>query len=566
MDAHRPHRWGKIGVILMALILMPLSGCGPTSIPFLRRGLPPTADRLVGFYGEDLATRRFQVLAHFEDPVHTTLFRREPDRTPAAVGLSTARARHETGAASLSMTLTDSSQRVVMEETPGARWGLRADWSAYQLLLLSVYSPRDQGAFRLRISSGADAGMSWAHPRSTLRTGWNLLRIDLGDVAEQINIADVRRLEFWCDPLDSAIELFLDDLILADNSRELFASRERESGDLYARSSGRRIVVGAVDRFELVFSRGQIREWRQPSGTAGGQNLAAPGGLGPFVASGQEAIELASGEWTQAILEANPLRLVLTAEPGGDPAPAGVRWVYAVYADGRVFYSAMDTQPAGPGSNLAFACDPRADFRRTVGDAQPGDPASTGYALLSRPAAGLADLLIVPDRALPARNLDQPDRRIGVAYGLPAGPEPLRIAGMLQFWPDDVDGPSQAAPAAASYVNPMPLGLDVGRLVRTDPGDLNNDGYSEGGGYYALQLDGRIAKLRIDGRRQMRFSPAFKLLDVAGKEVWAYADGRQIRSLYRDQDNNVFFQVPGVINREVLVEINSSAGAPKPSP
>ena len=87
--------------------------------------------------------------------------------------------------------------------------------------------------------------------------------------------------------------------------------------------------------------------------------------------------------------------------------------------------------------------------------------------------------------------------------------------------------------------------------------DLDNDGFSEGGGYYVLQLDENIAKVRIDGRRHLRFSPVFKLVDVANRDVWAYLDGRLIRDVCRTDVGDLLIEVPGVISREALLEVTS---------
>ena len=131
-------------------------------------------------------------------------------------------------------------------------------------------------------------------------------------------------------------------------------------------------------------------------------------------------------------------------------------------------------------------------------------------------------------------------------------------ATLMRVWPPDIDSPTQARPMAFDYQHPLSfLTFDAGHLVQTDAGDLNNDGFSEGRGYYVLQLDGNIARVRIDGQRNLRFSPTFKLVDVAQREIWVYVDGKQIKDIYRDHDGNVYFEIPGVISHEILLEINS---------
>jgi hypothetical protein len=144
-----------------------------------------------------------------------------------------------------------------------------------------------------------------------------------------------------------------------------------------------------------------------------------------------------------------------------------------------------------------------------------------------------------------------------VGWSVPVTDEQFTFAAMLRVWPSDIDSPEQAAPFAADYCQPLPLQLDAGQLVRTDPGDLNNDGFSEGRGYYVLQLSGSVAKVRIGGPQCLRFSPLFKIVDVSSRDVWVYLDGRQVKDLVRDEDGNVIFAVPDVISREALLEITS---------
>src|SRR5262249_31981277 len=129
----------------------------------------------------------------------------------------------------------------------------------------------------------------------------------------------------------------------------------------------------------------------------------------------------------------------------------------------------------------------------------------------------------------------------------------------VRVWPADIDSPAQANPIADDYQHPFPIGLEVGRLGRTDPGDFDSDGFSEGRGYYTLQLDGSTAKARIPGESRLRFAPAFKVMDLGARDIWAYLDGRQMKDVQRDADSNALFMVPGVVSREALLEITSRA-------
>jgi hypothetical protein len=351
---------------------------------------------------------------------------------------------------------------------------------------------------------------------------------------------------------------------------------------------GRRLVVGAAERFELVFYRGRILQWFDLAGDPQRlRNLVGPGTLGPtpVVLDGgprpsarlddhTQWVGLGTAvESSQGLLEITPLHVVLQGQwrfgerdkPASDRAPAH-RWRYTIYRDGRLYVACTGTarsstfQPAEIG--LAFNCDGSQGFRREVGamplaagmeaDVQPM------YALFSRPERGAADLLIVPARPVVLQMLSAPpDPRLAVLARPGDTGEAFSFAARVQVWPPDIDTPAQADPIALDYAQPLPIEIDTGRLVRTDEGDLNNDGFSEAGGYYVLQLDGNVAKVRLDGRRRLRFSPTFKIVDVASRDLWIYVNGKQIREVHRERNGDAIFSITGVVANEVLVEVTS---------
>lgn len=582
---HRRSRLGHGLVILLALA--PLAGCLINTGSGYRRDLAPTMDRMIAAY-EDLASRKFRVLADFESPEQGTLFHVEPPGAAGAVEISTDRARSETGVGALRMALGSSAQRLVAVETPEAAWALVRNWSDYHLLIFSVFSPRPLSGFSLSIASGTENPLTYVHSHVFLNQGWNLVRLDLADVGEQVNLGDVRQIQFWCEPLESPVDLFLDDLVLVDNARTVFGPAEPQPGDLYVRSQGRRIVAGAADRFEVIFARGRIRQWfdlgRDPQRVS---NLAGPASLGPLpVVIPAEASAAISADdmaqWAglgpgvevfQTLADSLPLRVVIQAECRFGSADARANdkspyhhWRYTIYADGRIYVECSGTARTEtfrpPGVGIAFGCDGSLGFTRQIaGESRSGDP----LVLFSRAGAGESDLLVVPAQALACRALDGPGAaRLGAVWTLPDAADVFSFAGMIRVWPADIDSPEHASPMAADYRHPVPLGVDAGRLVLTDPGDVNNDGFSEMRGYYVLQLDGSIAKVRIDGRQRIRFSPVFKVVDVSDRDVWVYLDGRQIRHIERDADGNVLFELPGVLTREALLEITSRAKEPAP--
>lgn len=568
---------------LLAIVAV-VSGCNDPQQPLSETTEPLPIDRLVAAHAEDLESKKFQVIADFEEPRQASLFSRVPDGGSAGVEITTARARPETGVGSLRMSLTNSLQQVVAADSPEAEWALPQDWTAYNLLLMSVFSPREQGGFRFSIGSGSSNPLVYEHPRIMLEAGWNAVRIDLLEVSEQVYLGDVREMRFWCDPLDSPIDLYLDDIILADNTRELMPNPDNTPGQLSLESAGRRLIVTAANRFVLVLYHGQIRQWFDlASDPQRLHNLAGGNALGPIPTLGgfrDGTILLEPDQWSmlgplvesfQRVVEASPVRVVIHGEwrfarpdsPADESSPYH-RWVFSIYRNGEVY---VECSGYVPGMNLqevgmAFGCDAAAGFvPHTVAPA----PAATGdetasYTLFSQPPrAGSADLLVVP--AVPAAGrpmVDPAGARVNVVYRAPVQSDQFLFNAMLRVWPSDIDNATQAGPMARAYQQPLPVAVDTGSLLRTDAGDFDGDGYSEARGYYVLKLDGRIAKLRLDGRHHLRFSPAFKLVDVIDRDVWVYVDGRQIKNLQRDQNGNILFEVPGVISREILIEITSS--------
>ncbi|HSW46868.1 MAG TPA: hypothetical protein VLM89_15005, partial [Phycisphaerae bacterium] len=289
------------------------------------------------------------------------------------------------------------------------------------------------------------------------------------------------------------------------------------------------------------------------AGTAPQAQLDNPGqwsGLGTSV------------EFIQRLEEVNRVRVVVMGEwrfgsPGAPTSESSPyhRWLYSVYSDGRVYVECRGTARSAtfepPGLGLVFACDGNLGFTRHVVSSGP-------FVLFSRPEPDQGDLLVVPARPLMPQTLRSvQDPRLCVLWRTEAVGEQFVFAGLIRIWPNDLDSPDKAARYAADYSRPLPIALDAGQLVRTDDGDYDNDGFSEARGYYVLQLDGNVAKVRIDGQRLPRFSPIFRVVDVTQRDVWVYLNGRQIKDTCRTPQGDVLFMVPGMIAGEVLLEVNA---------
>lgn len=581
-------------ILLPAVLPAALTGCGqPSAAPAVQTGgggaSGETLDRMIASY-DDLASRKFQVLADFEDPTQAALFRREPAGSGDAPAVSSEQARRETGTGALKMPLYTSAQRIIAEDTPDSGWSLHRDWRGYDLLLMSVFSPRRIGGFRVEVRGGTARPLTCELPRMMLDTGWNLIRVDLADLVDRVDLAHVRAVTFGCDQLETPVDLYLDDLILVDNARDLFGSPDAPAGSLYVRSVGRGLIVGAVDRFELVISRGQIRRWLDPGGDHS-RNLVGIGPLGPVpvVLPGGQVNNVQMddpAQWNplgiaaqvqQTLLETTPLHAVVSCDwrfglPGGGGSGAVHRWVYTIYRDGRIYVECSGTlavpswKPDGVG--MMFCCDSDAGFSRRVVDVNATTPAPPGaprFCVFAR-AGRKPDLLVVPFRPLAGFELDsEQDPRVCVLWRLEPPNDRFTFAAMLHVGLIGAEDIENDAVLAADYTHPLPLALDAGRFVRTDPGDFDGDGFAEARGHYVLELDNGSAAVRVQGEPYVRNQPLFKIVDVAGRNVWVYADGKQIREVHRLRDGGVIFEVPGPIGSERLVEITSRPIAPAPA-
>ncbi|MHC4671965.1 MAG: hypothetical protein ACYTBZ_05715, partial [Planctomycetota bacterium] len=251
--------------------------------------------------------------------------------------------------------------------------------------------------------------------------------------------------------------------------------------------------------------------------------------------------------------------------PPDDTSPYH-RWIYSIYRDGRVYIECSGTARTEnfnpPALGMVFCCDGDQGFKRHISENKPQyNRNSTGlqsYVLFSRSERGLADLLIAPFEPAHLRVLESPqDPRLCVLWNLPIVSDGFAFSAMLRVWPADIDSTQKADPLVDDYLNTKSIVVDTGRLVRTDPGDFNNDGFSEARGYHVLQLDGNVAKVHIDATKNPRYSPVFKLVDVADQDIWVYLDGRLIKEIHRDQNDNILFELPEMISGSALLEITS---------
>lgn len=297
----------------------------------------------------------------------------------------------------------------------------------------------------------------------------------------------------------------------------------------------------------------------------------------------------------QRVVETSVLRAVVECErvlrSGGalfgegvdDPSSEGnevrITTRYTITPQGRVFVG-VTCPTEGQGwrareVGLAFASSWGSGFQtrchsapiRLPGENGPGE----SYILFWRGQGlpGTSDLLCTAHNssALPdaVRLIGGGTDRVGAMFRTSRLQYPVQKWGlMLAFWPDDLDDLEAAGLIAASYCRPPALETSVGRTVRTEEGDLDNDGYNESQGCYVVEPENGRARMRLDVRDFPFWYPTIKLAGTKGMSVWAYADGRILPSDARTADGSVLLGLGGVVDRPVEIEVTvrQEGGAP----
>lgn len=252
-----------------------------------------TAQRMRAAYA-DLKSGRMLILADFEAPGDAKLLRLEAGGADVdeqdQPRISIFRSRNDTGAGGLKVTMPPST-RPAASSRPAADpaqagsgpilWldaqrseslGLVRDWRSYTILLWSVYGPEEGTRLAFTLHSGDPPALTWSTTVRALR-GWTLVRIDLAEAGEQIDLGDVRAMSWRVlDGGDEPVDLYFDDFVLADNTEVILAPSDAPDA-MYAIRAGRRLYIGAPGRYELAFADGQIAAWHEPGVAA---DLPAP--------------------------------------------------------------------------------------------------------------------------------------------------------------------------------------------------------------------------------------------------------------------------------------------------
>lgn len=515
----------------------------------------------------DLRSGRFLVLADFDEPDELQAFTVLPGDGPEPQWDAFA-GRAETDPAGLRL---EASSGHSIRFDVGQ---IGADWTDWPLLLLSVKAS-SASPVRLIVRSADD--LEWAMP-FIAGPAWSLLRVDLGDVGDAVDLSHVESLAFEFDG-EEPVQFDLDDIILADNSHWILAPSQRDGLSVELR--GQRLVVRGPDELEWIYSKGALVSWRR----ARMPNVCVPNGCGPWlIPAGDDAdgpLELSGYDdpsrfrhWgevvatAQRVVESSAWRVVIEtqwvylADASGspaDPANPGVTWQHTIYPDGRLLVRLMaDASGRGwpPAKQLehVLAINGRSGLELLERPWSDRAPAARPV-ILARESRG-AGLLWVT-RPAPAARLSLRESSDGRRMALHAGPLPphsqMQTAHLLCLSEaSSVDERLQEI--ALDYERPAQLTAITGRTVVDAPGDFNADGFNEAEAVYECEASGGVLRLRVDPQVVPRSNLTLRVRGLGDGAVRVFLDGRMIPQ-GRDAENHVLVTLPGTLRRPAQLEI-----------
>lgn len=554
--------------------------------------LSPVLRRMQEHYA-DLQSGRFVTIADFESPAQVGLFELvAPDDVAVAQQpeISVRRSRDETGAGSLLVQLPQPEYTLALDGRLSTDLALIRDWTAYPLLLMSIFGPPEGVLLELSVSSGTATPLTWTRTLP-VRPGWNLFRLDVATIGDWIDLRDVRRLTWSAPHAEQPVSFYLDDLILTDNTEHVLGENAA-AGELFVSTRGRRMHVGVRGQFELAFADGQIVAWRAGSN----ENLADIGGLGPWPvplpadwATMRETPVIYDdpvhfAHWgslattNQQIEEATPFRVVISgqwrlgrfrSEPSGGARPAsdiGHNWQYVLDSKGVLRVRTRTDAPVGgwsePFVGYALGLSGRVSFRFIA--PPPADPLRPlqPYIHLARAGRTRADLVWTwpAENSLPRNRLLESvnQRRLAALAGELSAQQHLESVHLLRIWPPDLDQAPEAASVAADLQRPGVCHPSAGRVLHDVAGDLDQDGFNETQGVHELALAGGVLRVNYDPGQTLRFYPAFRVHETRGRRCWVYARGRPVTTTGRDADGNLLFRLGLVSGDPVRIEVHTA--------
>lgn len=534
----------------------------------------------------ELRSGRFALIADFEDSKQMEIVQVISVSPVAHCALSTRGGRKETGLGSLSFTAGSKDDVVVIANKGGEDWYLKRDWRAYDLLMMSVFSPEDSLSLNVSIRGGSSGESSTIFTSVPLDRGWNVLRFDLGEVGERVALDDIREIRLGVTDLSKTVTLTIDDIVLTGYRVAVFGDPNATSGGLYVQQVGRHLRIGAGGKFELVVGNGQIRGWYNlVSDPNRLRNLLYESTLGPnpVIVGGPADENGFSGLGktvvaSHRIVEANPVRVILQCQwrfvddslhaRGGLDAAPFQRWRYTIYPTGQVYVLIETTSKTDDGwspqlgLSVSLASSQRHGIETLIPqmDREEDDADVPMFAMLSNPTAS-SELLFVPDLISKTlrfvENVSEDGRLVSITALDDRAATPVKrwishlvLSNEKNSSSDTVRLRSQDASGVRSVVQ-----IERGAPVQLEDGSIRSDGFNRVEGCYAIVPDAGRIRVLLDGGVHAIFSPAFCIPGEAGREAWVYVDHLIFEPVVRNDAGQLLFQLPGVVDKRSEVEV-----------
>lgn len=453
--------------------------------------------------------------------------------------------------------------------TAGSEFNVIRDWRPYTRLELGLVVIPRAGQVEIGLNSAGAEAIVWQP--LTMAADSRTASIDLLDLADAVDLSQVGGVHVRVANENHAVQIELDRLALIDDAHWLVGPASA-TGEFYVQRRGRHIVVGAVDRFELSFRHGQIARWTG----AGGVNLAAQGGLGPWPVPLAETWSSAHGlvsghdnpqlfaDWGAQVLtreecvEATKFRAVIhgewhyrNAQPAPTSSPAGPHhsWTYVVYPDGDVYVRTESDAPADgwreTRMGYVVAVDDRVGFAlRSEARSGAGSPP---FAALIRTGAANADLFWTVHQPPSNWNLREQATADGTRAALTIGDwsatAHVDVAHRLRLWSGDLEGLAVMRAFAGQYQQPPAVRIQRGHQFTAEAGDLNHDGFNESEGCLELALENGALSAVIDPGAWPRTGLVARVRGTENQTCWTYQDGRLLTATGRDAQQRLLVRL-----------------------
>ncbi len=559
-----------------------------------QRLTPPTqVDRLIQAYPE-LKSGRFAVVADFEDPKHMELVQLIRVSDQARCVLNHERGRAETGLTCLEFGTGSPDDAIVINNEAAAHWYLKRDWRPYDLLIMSIQSPKRSLAAEITVAAGPPQTRLAAHASIPLERGWNVIRLDLAEIGERIPLDDIQEIRFSVTGFSKPVDLCLDDILLTGNREDLFGDSTNREAGLYVQRVGRRWKIGAgrpgAD-FELTFANGQIVEWynlaadpyRLRNLVRGAALGPSPVVVGPSGAHDHDFTRFGGAVAVSSkIVEMNAVRAVVVAEWRfvEDPESAKgaldhrpfQRWVYTIYPTGQMYVavtatSAVKSWSPHLGLAVTLSTTPEDDLQTFVPtqaeESEGGRPPIYGTVRSKGSDALLLYVLDDSDKKVRiTESTADTDSASTVADHISLVAVAEGAAKDVQAWSCHIllgtDGEvayEEALARAVDYANPAALRMELGSIMPVGGEHGDKDGFDPATGCYMIAPDQGDVRFVIDGRQQPRISPVFQIIGTEDRKAWVYVDHLIFDQIGHDAQGNLIFQLPEVIRKPTMVEV-----------